>query len=282
MNVFSHRADVVRDAIRKNPDCVNTRVPFTPLINAIQCKYSRSIIKALLDSGASPTMTLVHSSRCWIVRRMLLQHMPSIAHTVHSIHYLYMKAPKAEREWFKHFSAQRIRFVLSVTPELIQRATEAQATPPLYVGGVIIPGRQGYQDAMSHAVTAGLIAEELSTEEPLRCPLLEPEPEPEPEPQPRVKYTRSKFYNHPLWPSPRAKCYVLALKKHPNFTSSWQASGLPQKITHDICLAYIAWLLRISLEELLRTPHDEMGLRIMHNLNHPLIKREDFSPLPIS
>ena len=135
---------------------------------------------------------------------------------------------------------------------------------------------------MSHAVTAGLIAEELSTEEPLRCPLLEPEPEPEPEPQPRVKYTRSKFYNHPLWPSPRAKCYVLALKKHPNFTSSWQASGLPQKITHDICLAYIAWLLRISLEELLRTPHDEMGLRIMHNLNHPLIKREDFSPLPIS
>jgi hypothetical protein len=25
-----------------------------------------------------------------------------------------------------------------------------------------------------------------------------------------------------------------------------------------------------------------MGLCIMHNLNHPLIKREDFSPLPIS
>lgn len=264
---FSNRIDVAKECAKEDPNYANDRLsfyfrePIMYLLNGSYCqmRYSRSIIKVLLDSGATVRMTYVQNSPCWIVRRMMLQHMPSIARTAHQLDYLYRKAPKAEQEWFKHFTGQRIRFVLSVTPELIQRATEVQATPPLYVGGIVIPGRQGYQDAISHAVNAGLIVHEMPIQESVRCPILE---EPEPEDEPPVKHMRSKFYNHPLWPSPRAKRYVLALKKHPNFTSSWQASGLPQKITHDTCLAYIAWLLRISLEELLTTPQ----------LSHPLIK----------
>jgi hypothetical protein len=269
MPIYSKLLHLVKAALLEDPSSIDITytsygVTKTLLTYVLENGYPRSVIKFLLDSGAKATMHNVSMTKCWITKRMILQHIPSIAMNAHLQHYTYMKAPKKEWRWFEDFTRQRIRFVLSVTPELLERARAVDATPPLRVReGITIPGRQGYHDALADARLLHPFCDEK--EEPvLSPPLLDLDPQVE-EVSPR-KRNRSPYYNHPLWPSPRAKRYVLALKNEWNFATSWKTCGLGA-LTHDNCLTYMAYILGVSLEFLLQMPHDDMEGALRFSLN---------------
>ena len=267
MPIYSKRLDLVKAALLENPSCIDTDIVMysrvmTPLAYALENGHPRSVIKFLLDSGAKATMQNVSMTKCWITKRMILQHIPSIATNAHLQHYAYLKAPKKEWKWFEQFTQQRIRFVLSVTPELLERARAVDATPPLRVReGITIPGRQGYEDALLAFSSLHPVSCERS-EPTLSPPILDEEVEE----KPVTKRNRSAYYNHPLWPSPRAKRHVLALKREWNFATSWESCGLGG-FTHDNCLTYMAYILGVSLEFLLQMPHDDMEGALRFSLN---------------
>jgi hypothetical protein len=281
--VFSSNFDEVKAAIRENPECVHsTHMSYPrktePLAHALFSLYSRSIVKLLLDSGAKATMEDVNATACWIRKRMIIQHMPNIADEAYKQYYIYTScgAPRKEAEWFTGYITHRIKFKLTIGPELLQRAEEAMYTPPIRLPWGIVPGRQGYVDAMISVASLcpSMTLEEVPLEEEAvhRCSVPD-DPVPD-HPASEVEETndipraaRSKYYNHPLWPSPRAKRVVQSLKTHPNFAYAWTTLGLG-KVTHDSCLTFLAWLLRKSLEGFLRLDYQPETACFLHCLDY--------------
>jgi hypothetical protein len=89
-------------------------------------------------------MLLAAIDRNWIVLRQFIQHRGEITATIEGI---YTRAPAKERRWFVALNTHRKRFT-ELVPGLICRAFASYHVPPLEVKpGIIIPGRQGYQDA---------------------------------------------------------------------------------------------------------------------------------------
>jgi hypothetical protein len=156
--VFSSRLDEVKASVRENPDCLSSSHlsyprPTQPLAHALFSCYPRSIVKFLLDSGAKATMEDVNATTCWIRKRMIMQHMPKITEEAYKQYYVYNScaAPRKEQDWFAAYTKNRLIFKLTITPELLKRAEEASYTPPIPVKGGLVPGRQGYLDAMTSA-----------------------------------------------------------------------------------------------------------------------------------
>ena len=156
--VFSSRFDEVKAAVRENPECVHATHlmyprPTQPLAHALFSRYPRSIIKFLLDSGAKATMEDVNATTCWIRKRMIMQHMPNITDEAYKQYYVYNScaAPRKEQDWFATYTKNRLTFKLTIAPELLQRAQQAMFTPPIPVKGDVVPGRQGYLDALASA-----------------------------------------------------------------------------------------------------------------------------------
>jgi len=171
--VFSSRLDEVKAAVRENPDCLNaSHLSYPratqPLAHALFSRYPRSIVKFLLDSGAKATMQHVNATTCWIRKRMIMQHMPNITDEAYKQYYVYNScgAPRKEQDWFATYTKNRLIFKLTITPELLKRAEEASYTPPIPVKGGVVPGRQGYLDALASACSAGFA---LKTSQSL-CP----------------------------------------------------------------------------------------------------------------
>jgi hypothetical protein len=274
--VFSSRLDEVKAAVRENPECMNaSHLSYPratqPLAHALFSGYSRSIVKFLLDSGAKATMNDVNSTTCWIRKRMIMQHMPNITDEAYKQYYVYNScgAPRKEHEWFTAFCSNRLKFKLTIAAELVKRAEEAMYTPPIRLPWGIVPGRQGYVDAMGSAATLcpSITLNDVPLEdEPVCCVPDNPVTDIE-----YTKYTRrqarSKYYNHPVWPSPRAKRFVRLLKTHPNFAYAWSTLGLG-KMTHDACLTFLAFLLRESLERFVRREIQPATICFTHCLTH--------------
>jgi hypothetical protein len=161
--VFSSRLDEVKAAVRENPECMNaSHLSYPratqPLAHALFSRYPRSIVKFLLDSGAKATMQHVNATTCWIRKRMIMQHMPNIADEAYKQYYIYNScgAPRKEQDWFATYTKNRLIFKLTITPELLKRAEEASYTPPIPIKGGVVPGRQGYLDALASASALGL------------------------------------------------------------------------------------------------------------------------------
>ena len=153
-DIFTKNIHLLKATIRTYPDLVTTRRHNTyPLFHAITNRYPRNIIKCLLDHGANPNLEIsppwspilmVAIDRNWIVLRECIQHRGEITKAIEG---LYTRAPAKERRWFMALTTHRKQFA-QVVPELISRAGASYHTPPLEVKpGIIIPGRQGYQDA---------------------------------------------------------------------------------------------------------------------------------------
>ena len=63
---------------------------------------------------------------------------------------------------------------------------------------------------------------------------------------PTSSRSRSKFYNHPHWPSPVPKLFVQKLKKlygEREFERQWATAGLPQttRLIHEDCIFFLFW-----------------------------------------
>ena len=86
-----------------------------------------------------------------------MQHMPNIADEAYKQYYIYNScgAPRKEQDWFATYTKNRLIFKLTITPELLKRAEEASYTPPILVKGGLVPGRQGYLDALASASATG-------------------------------------------------------------------------------------------------------------------------------
>jgi len=161
--VFSSRFDEVKAAVRENPECLNsTHLSYLratqPLAHALFARHPRSIVKFLLDSGAKATMQDVNATTCWIRKRMIMQHMPKITEEAYKQYYVYNScgAPRKEQDWFAAYTKNRLIFKLTITPELLKRAEEVSYTPPIPVKGGVVPGRQGYLDALASASASAL------------------------------------------------------------------------------------------------------------------------------
>ena len=160
--IFSSRLEEVKAAFRENPECIHaSHLSYPratqPLAHALFSRYPRSIVKFLLDSGAKATMQHVNATTCWIRKRMIMQHMPNIADEAYKQYYIYNScgAPRKEQDWFATYTKNRLIFKLTITPELLKRAEEASYTPPILVKGGLVPGRQGYLDALASASATG-------------------------------------------------------------------------------------------------------------------------------
>ena len=161
--VFSSRFDEVKAAVRENPECLySSHLSYPratqPLAHALFSGYPRSIVKFLLDSGAKATMEDVNATTCWIRKRMIMQHMPNITDEAYKQYYVYNScaAPRKEQDWFAAYTKNRLIFKLTIAPELLKRAEEASYTPPIPVKGCVVPGRQGYLDALASASASAL------------------------------------------------------------------------------------------------------------------------------
>ena len=69
--------------------------------------------------------------------------------------------------------------------------------------------------------------------------------------------SRSKFYNHPHWPSPVPKLFVQKLKKlygDREFERQWAEAGLPKttRLIHEDCIFFLYWKTkRITVQDFL-------------------------------
>ena len=161
-SAFSDKLRFVQEAVRRNPASAyqeeriygcNLVIPFIhpPLHIAVSRHFSRSIIKFLLDSGASPTLYLLTRTNDWIVKRMLIQHMPIIAKHILYLREQYANAPAKEKKWFSHFSNTRFTFVTEITQELYNVCKLKQYVPPIIINPEsTVPGRQGYLDSKAN------------------------------------------------------------------------------------------------------------------------------------
>jgi hypothetical protein len=165
-HAFSRDLRVVKAALYWYPDSVNMKHDHTyPLNNAINNKYPTSVIKCLLRHGANPNtegtlfswyyhmrpigytaIDMAISYKNWVWCRTLIQHGAKITGYVKD---KYAEAPAAERTWFKAWTRHRELFS-ELTPGLLERASYSYNVPPLEVKpGIIVPGRQGYQDSLN-------------------------------------------------------------------------------------------------------------------------------------
>jgi hypothetical protein len=143
---------------------------YYPLHHAISIGFSRSVVSCLLRYGANPNAEVpqpnwrYHSREIrlvpidfaifrenWICARNLIQYG---ARTTDYVKIKYAQAPKKERIWFNALIQHRERMA-ALAPELLQRALYSFNVPPLEVKpGIIVPGRQGYQDSLQSYLSA--------------------------------------------------------------------------------------------------------------------------------
>lgn len=170
-HVFSRDLRVVKAAVAWYPDCVNMKKDDTyPLNNAIINKYPTSIVKCLLRHGANPNtegripkwyyhmipisysaIDMAISKRNWVCCRAMIQHGAKISSTTKNT---YAYAPEKERAWFEAWMRHRELFAV-LTLELLEKAAYSYTVPPLEVKpGIIVPGRQGYQESLNTFTSA--------------------------------------------------------------------------------------------------------------------------------
>ena len=86
------------------------------------------------------------SNKQWVWCRTLIQHGAKITSYAKD---KYAEAPAAEQAWFKAWMRRRDLFS-ELSPGLLERASYSYNVPPLEVKpGIIVPGRQGYQDSLN-------------------------------------------------------------------------------------------------------------------------------------
>jgi hypothetical protein len=165
-HAFSRDLRVVKAALAWYPDSANMKKDNKyPLNNAVNNNYPTSVIKCLLRHGANPNtegillswyyhmkpigylaIDMAVSYKKWVWCRVLIQHGAKITGYVKD---KYAEAPAAERAWFKAWTGHRDLFA-ALIPELLERASYSYNVPPLEVKpGIIVPGRQGYQDSLN-------------------------------------------------------------------------------------------------------------------------------------
>jgi hypothetical protein len=270
---FSRNLDQVKHAVYLDPSCIYTKstleewhrlYALSPLEHAIYYNYPLSIIKFLLRCGSYVNLQFLTYTQNWIIRRNIIQHIPSIVSNVDGIRNIYTKAPKKEKIWIDSFLKNREIFVKEITPQLLAKVSETYGIPPIQIKpGFTVPGRQGYVEAFADMIALG--GQELFMREES---LYAPAPAPAAAVQEEYVYVEqlveekpkaSKYYNHPRWPSPLPKvflqhiCRLATLRKSINIKIShlFTEAGIEGKVTHDNCLAYLAWKINISLDALL-------------------------------
>jgi len=166
-HVFSKDLRVVKAALALYPESANMQneKQSYPLHHALSLGFPRGIVKCLLRHGANPNADVpqpnwrYHSREIrlvpmdfaifrenWICARMLIQYGAKITDYIKM---RYTQAPKQERAWFTALTLHRERMA-ALVPELLERAGYSFSVPPLEVKpGIIVPGRQGYQDSLN-------------------------------------------------------------------------------------------------------------------------------------
>jgi len=165
-HVFWNSLRVVKAALHWYPDSITMQYNnASPLGNAISNKYQISVIKCLLRHGANLNaeirmtrwyyhmqpisylpINIVLCDKNWVLSRTLIQYGAKITSYVKE---KYAEAPPKERLWFKAWMRHRDLFA-ALTPGLLERASYSYNVPPLEVKpGIIVPGRQGYQDSLN-------------------------------------------------------------------------------------------------------------------------------------
>ena len=270
---FSRNLDQVKHAVYLDPSCIYTKSTLEewhglynlyPLEHAIWYNYPISIIRFLLRSGSSVDLQFLSYTKNWIIRRNIIQYIPSIVSNVDGIRNIYTKAPKKEKIWIDSFLKNREVFVKEITPQLLAKVSETYGIPPIEIKpGFTVPGRQGYVDARAHMIALGgeeLFVKEVDLPAPAPAPVAAVQEEyVHVEQLVEEKPKASKYYNHPRWPSPLPKvflqhiCRLAKLRKSMNIKilHLFTEAGIEGKVTHDNCLAYLAWKINISLDALL-------------------------------
>ena len=160
-HVFCNDFRKVKMALALYPDVVNLTIERSyPIHNAVGRQYSTNVIKLLLRHGASvnksgtnlcsyaewylPLQNAVVKKK-WVWAREIIKHG---ARVTDSVRQAYTTAPAKERRWFEDWTRHKERMA-AVIPELLIRAAYSYGVPPLEVKpGIIIPGRQGYEDSL--------------------------------------------------------------------------------------------------------------------------------------